>query len=139
MAFVHFLRQQDTPLLELTYVSFKPTEGPGLVKRFVCKCVDRRRLAASNFASNSAVASAHLRHTQRLFNLKSWKNIVTPIYPDTSMSDPFCNTCKMLTCRTSSAFPGLPILRLSTVNDLSLVEGNWKPQWEQYLKDRTGC
>lgn len=40
--------------------------------------------------------------------------------------------------RVSSAFPEVPILRLGTVDDLSLVEGKLKPQWEQFVKDRAG-
>lgn len=136
LAFVCSLRHQQTP--GLTCNLCQPTEGEGLVNSFVCNCVDCRKLTASTFASNFAIASTHLKHIRGQSNLKTWTNTVTPIRPNTSMTDHFCNTCGTLMYRVSSAFPEVPILRLGSVDDLSLVEGKLKPQWEQFVKDRVG-
>ena len=38
--------------------------------------------------------------------------------------------------RVSSAFPNVPILRIGSVDDLSLHKTKLKPQWEQFTKDR---
>lgn len=72
------------------------------------------------FASNFAIDDAYLEHVRGRENLKSWKNTVTPIQPDTSMTDYFCKTCGTLMYRISSAFPKAPILRIGSVDDLSL-------------------
>jgi len=113
-----------------------PTEGPGLVNRFVCNCVDCRKLTASMFASNFAIDDKYLTHVRGRENLKSWANSVTPVRPNTTMTDYFCSTCGTLMYRISSAFPTIPILRIGTVDDLSLHETKLKPQWEQFTKDR---
>jgi hypothetical protein len=113
-----------------------PTEGPGLVNTFVCNCVDCRKLTASMFASNFTIDDKYLKHLRGRDNLKSWANSVTPIRPDTTMTDYFCSTCGTLMYRVSSAFPTAPILRIGTVDDLSLHETKLKPQWEQFTKDR---
>lgn len=105
---------------------------------FVCNCSDCRKLTASMFASNFAIDDAYLKHVRGQENLKSWKNTVTPVRPDTSMTDYFCNTCGTLMYRVSSAFPHAPILRLGSVDDLTLAETKLRPQWEQFTKDRIG-
>ena len=88
------------------------------------------------FASNFAIDSQYLKHIRGQENLKQWKNTVTPIRPDTSMTDHFCNTCGTLMYRVSSAFPNIPILRIGSVDDLHLHQTKLKPQWEQFTKDR---
>jgi hypothetical protein len=88
------------------------------------------------FASNFGIDDKYLKHLRGRDNLKSWANSVTPIRPDTSMTDYFCFTCGTLMYRISSAFPTVPILRLGSVDDLSLHETKLKPQWEQFTKDR---
>ncbi|KAM0817621.1 putative CENP-V/GFA domain-containing protein [Seiridium cardinale] len=115
-----------------------PTEGPALINTFVCNCVDCRKLTASMFASNFTVDDKYLKHLRGRENLKCWRNEVTPIRPNTSMTDYFCSTCGTLMYRISSAFPSAPILRIGTVDDLSLHETKLKPQWEQFTKDRVG-
>ncbi|KAH9908956.1 Mss4-like protein [Xylariomycetidae sp. FL2044] len=115
-----------------------PTEGPGLINTFVCNCADCRKLTASMFASNFAVDDEYLRHVRGRENLTSWANAVTPLRPGTSMTDHFCSTCGTLMYRVSSAFPRAPILRVGTVDDLSLHETKLRPQWEQFTKDRVG-
>lgn len=88
------------------------------------------------FASNFAIADKYLKHVRGRDNLKSWANSVTPIRPDTTMTDYFCFTCGTLMYRISSAFPTVPILRIGSVDDLTLAETKLKPQWEQFTKDR---
>jgi hypothetical protein len=51
------------------------------------------------------------------------------------MTDYFCSTCGTLMYRISSAFSSTPILRIGSVDDLSLHETKLKPQWEQFTKD----
>ena len=68
--------------------------------------------------------------------MTQWKNTVTPIRPNGSMTDFFCKTCGSLMYRVSSGFPGIPILRIGSVDDLRLHETKLKPQWEQFTKDR---
>jgi hypothetical protein len=88
------------------------------------------------FASNFGIQETYLKHIRGRENLKSWTNSVTPIRKDTSMTDYFCSTCGTLMYRISSAFPTVPILRIGSVDDLSLHETKLKPQWEQFTKDR---
>jgi len=88
------------------------------------------------FASNFTVLDSHLKHLRGRENLKTWTNTVTPVRKDTSMTDYFCNTCGTLMYRVSSAFPHAPILRIGSVDDLTLHETKLKPQWEQFTKDR---
>jgi hypothetical protein len=88
------------------------------------------------FASNFAIDDKYLVHVRGQDNLKSWANNVTPVRPNTTMTDYFCNTCGTLMYRISSAFPTIPILRIGSVDDLSLHETKLKPQWEQFTKDR---
>lgn len=90
------------------------------------------------FASNFTIDDKYLKYIRGKDNLKQWKNTVTPVRPDTSMTDFFCNTCGTLMYRVSSAFPNAPILRIGSVDDLTLHETKLKPQWEQFVKDRVG-
>ena len=52
------------------------------------------------------------------------------------MTNYFCANCGTLMYRISSAFPSVPILRIGSVDDLTLHETKLKPQWEQFTKDR---
>jgi hypothetical protein len=52
------------------------------------------------------------------------------------MTNYFCKTCGTLMYRTGSAFPGMSILRIGTVDDFSLMETVLKPQVEQFVKTR---
>jgi len=88
------------------------------------------------FASNFAINDKYLVHVRGRENLKSWYNPVTPVRHEGSMTDYFCSTCGTLMYRISSAFPNVPILRIGSVDDLSLHETKLKPQWEQFTKDR---
>ena len=88
------------------------------------------------FASNFGIDDKYLKHIRGRDNLKSWKNEVTPVRPNTSMTDYFCFTCGTLMYRISSAFPNVPILRIGSVDDLTLHETKLKPRVEQFCKDR---
>jgi hypothetical protein len=53
-----------------------------------------------------------------------------------AMTNCFCNTCGTIMYRLSEAYPGVDLLRLGTVDDLSLMEGVLKPRREIFVKDR---
>jgi len=52
------------------------------------------------------------------------------------MTNYFCGTCGTLMNRVGSKFPGLNFLRIGTIDDLNLIETKFKPQIEQFNKDR---
>ena len=54
------------------------------------------------------------------------------------MTNYFCATCGTLMYRVGSAFPGMSILRIGTVDDFSLHETKLKPRVQQFCKDRVG-
>ncbi len=90
------------------------------------------------FASNFTIDEQYLKYIRGRENLKTWFNPITPVRHEGTMTDYFCNTCGTLMYRLSSAFPTAPILRIGSVDDLSLHETKLKPQWEQFRKDKVG-
>ncbi|KAF6808469.1 histidine acid [Colletotrichum sojae] len=112
-----------------------PTQGPGLVYRFICHCSDCRKISSSMFCSNFSVLDTHLRHLRGKENLKSFGQSTTTATSNT-MTNHFCGTCGTLLYRVSSGLPGLSILRLGTVDDFKLVENKLKPQVEQFIGTR---
>ena len=113
----------------------RPTQRPGLVNTFVCNCTDCRKITASMFASNFTVADTHLKHARGEDNLKSYGQSKT-IASGNMMTNYFCSTCGTLMYRRGSAFPGLSICRIGTVDDFSLHETKLRPRIEQFTKDR---
>ncbi|KAL9130459.1 MAG: hypothetical protein Q9175_007016 [Cornicularia normoerica] len=114
-----------------------PTQGPGLVKTFICNCTDCHKITASMFASNFTVADTHLKHLRGRDNLKSFSQART-IGSGNTMTNYFCSTCGTLMYRVSSAFLGHSILRIGTVDDFHLHETKLRPGVEQFTKDRVG-
>lgn len=112
-----------------------PTEKPGLVDTFVCNCTDCRKITASMFASNFVVLDTHLRHLRGKETLKTWSQDHS-IASGYTMTNHFCGTCGTLMYRVGSAFPGMSIMRIGTIDDFSLHETKLRPRVEQFTKDR---
>ncbi|KAK1494979.1 hypothetical protein CABS01_11207 [Colletotrichum abscissum] len=112
-----------------------PTQGRGLLNRFICHCTDCRKISSSMFCSNFSVADSHLRHIRGKENLKSFSQSRT-IATGNDMANHFCGTCGTLMYRVSSGIPGMSILRLGTVDDFRLVETKLRPQVEQFIDTR---
>ncbi|KDN71234.1 hypothetical protein CSUB01_08444 [Colletotrichum sublineola] len=110
----------------------QPTQGPGLVNRFLCHCADCRKISSSMFCSNFCVADSHLRHIRGKENLKTFTQSKT-IATGNDMTNYFCGTCGTLLYRVSSGRPGLSILRIGTVDDFRLAETKLKPQVEIFI------
>lgn len=89
------------------------------------------------FASNFTVADTHLKHLRGRDNLKIFKQSRT-IASGHSMANHFCSTCGTLMYRVGSAFPGVSILRIGTVDDFNLHETKLRPRFEIFTKDRVG-
>lgn len=87
------------------------------------------------FASNFVVLDTHLRHLRGQENLKAWSQD-TSIASGFTMTNHFCGTCGTLMYRVGTAFPGVRILRIGTVDDFSLHETKLRPRVEQFTKDR---
>ncbi|KAI3547409.1 hypothetical protein CABS03_03959 [Colletotrichum abscissum] len=114
---------------------YQPTQGRGLLNRFICHCTDCRKISSSMFCSNFSVADSHLRHIRGKENLKSFSQSRT-IATGNDMANHFCGTCGTLMYRVSSGIPGMSILRLGTVDDFRLVETKLRPQVEQFIDTR---
>ncbi|KAK0377590.1 hypothetical protein CLIM01_05069 [Colletotrichum limetticola] len=114
---------------------YQPTQGRGLLNRFICHCTDCRKISSSMFCSNFSVADSHLRHIRGKENLKSFSQSRT-IATGNDMANHFCGTCGTLMYRVSSGLPGMSILRLGTVDDFRLVETKLRPQIEQFIDTR---
>ncbi|KAF7345656.1 putative glutathione-dependent formaldehyde-activating gfa [Mycena venus] len=112
-----------------------PTQGPGLVKTFICHCTDCRKITASMFASNFTVADTHLTHLRGRENLTTYSQSKT-IATGNTMTNYFCSTCGTLMYRVSSGIPGMSILRIGTVDDFHLHETKLKPAVEQFVEER---
>ncbi|ROW05639.1 hypothetical protein VSDG_00107 [Cytospora chrysosperma] len=114
-----------------------PTQGPGLVRTFVCNCTDCRKITASMFASNFTVDNAYLKHLRGRENLKTYAQAKT-IASGNTMTNHFCSTCGTLMYRVSSGEPTKSVLRIGTVDDFSLHETKLRPQIEIFTKTRVG-
>ncbi|KAF3762828.1 hypothetical protein M406DRAFT_264365 [Cryphonectria parasitica EP155] len=112
-----------------------PTQGPGLVKTFVCHCTDCHKITASMFASNFVVDDAYLKHVRGKDKLKTWSQSKT-IASGNTMTNYFCSTCGTLMYRVSSGFPGKSITRIGTIDDFHLIENKLAPTIEQFVKSR---
>ncbi|KAF7377239.1 Histidine acid phosphatase [Mycena sanguinolenta] len=82
-----------------------PTQGPGLVRTFLCHCTDCRKITASTFASNFTVLDTHLTHLRGRENLTAFAQSRT-IASGNTMTNYFCSTCGTLMYRVSSGLPG---------------------------------
>lgn len=89
------------------------------------------------FASNFTVADTHLKHARGEGNLKTFGQSKT-IASGNKMTNYFCSTCGTLMYRRGTAFPGVSILRIGTVDDFNLHETKLRPRIEQFTKDRVG-
>ncbi|WQF76756.1 Putative CENP-V/GFA domain, Mss4-like superfamily protein [Colletotrichum destructivum] len=112
-----------------------PTQGPGLVDRFLCHCADCRKISSSMFCSNFTVADSHLRHVRGKEDIKVFSQSRT-IATGNDMANHFCGNCGTLLYRVSSGLPGMSILRIGTVDDFRLAETKLKPQVEQFVGTR---
>ncbi|RGP81387.1 glutathione-dependent formaldehyde-activating gfa [Fusarium longipes] len=116
-------------------LSFPINYGKGLVKTFVCNCVDCRKITASMFASNFTVEDKHLKHIRGQELLKTFGQKET-IASGKMMTNYFCSNCGTLMYRVGERFPGVSLLRIGTVDDYSLHETKLKPLEEHFVKDR---
>ncbi|KAK8055662.1 hypothetical protein PG993_000889 [Apiospora rasikravindrae] len=114
-----------------------PTSYPGIVSRFVCHCLDCRKLTATMFASNFTVQDPYLKHVRGQDELKQWSQSRT-IATGNTMTNHFCGACGTLLYRASSGFPGKYFLRIGTVDDFHLHETRLRPQVEQFVERRVG-
>ncbi|WYZ35418.1 hypothetical protein EsH8_X_000065 [Colletotrichum jinshuiense] len=112
-----------------------PTQGPGLLNRFICHCANCRKISSSMFCSCFAVADTHLRHLRGKENLKTFTQSKT-VATGNDVSNYFCGTCGSLLYRVSSGFPGMSVLRIGTVDDFQLAETKLKPQAEHFISKR---
>ncbi|KAL0936001.1 uncharacterized protein CTRU02_208216 [Colletotrichum truncatum] len=115
----------------------QPTHGPGLGTRGLCHCADCRKISSSMFCSIFVVDDNYLRHVRGRENLKTFSQSRTTASSNT-MTNYFCNTCGGLLYRVSSGLPGKSILRLGTIDDISLAETKMKPQIEIFTESRVG-
>jgi len=93
------------------------------------------------FASNFTILDTYLKHLRGQDKMTSWSNNVTIQRESTTgghatMTNYFCSTCGTLMYRVGSAFPGMSILRIGTVDDFNLAETKLKPTVEQFIEDR---
>ncbi|KAJ4130209.1 hypothetical protein NW768_007192 [Fusarium equiseti] len=116
-------------------LSFPINRGKGLVKTFVCNCVDCRKITASMFASNFTVENSLLKHLRGKELLKTYGQNET-IASGKKMTNYFCSNCGTLMYRVGERFPGFSILRIGTVDDFSLHEMKLRPTEEHFTKDR---
>ncbi|KAJ6452769.1 Mss4-like protein [Mycena sanguinolenta] len=114
-----------------------PTQGPGLIRTYICHCTDCRKITGSMFASNFTVLDTHLTHLRGRENLTSFSQSRTTASNNT-MTNFFCSTCGTLMYRVSSGFPWRSNLRLGTVDDFHLHESKLKPKLEQFTESRVG-
>ncbi|POY74049.1 hypothetical protein BMF94_2861 [Rhodotorula taiwanensis] len=113
-----------------------PVKKPGLVDTFVCHCYDCNKLTASVMGTAAFVVKGdHLRNIRGEDNLTSFGQSDTTTTKN-KMTTSFCKTCGTVMYRVGSGFPGLFLMRIGTVDDLSLAEGVLKPRIEQFNKDR---
>lgn len=132
---VPFVRITCCPLTSQS--NNKPIQGPGFIDSFVCNCSDCHKITASMFASNFTIADTHLKHLRGRENLTSYSQSCT-VASGNTMTNYFCSTCGTLMYRVGSAFPGMSILRIGTVDDFHLHETKLRPQVEQFTKHRVG-
>ncbi|KAH7310305.1 Mss4-like protein [Rhexocercosporidium sp. MPI-PUGE-AT-0058] len=112
-----------------------PTKAPGYVGTFVCNCYDCRKITASMFATNFTIVDPYLKHVRGQENLKTFSEKKT-IWSGKLMTNYFCSTCGTLMYRIGEAYPGQNFLRVGTVDDFSLHETKFRPNIEQFIKDR---
>lgn len=77
---------------------------------------------------------SHLDHVRGKDNLKTCSQSQT-IHSGEAMINYFCCTCDTLMYRLAERLPGLSILRIGTVDDLSLHETKLRPRQEHWTKD----
>lgn len=87
------------------------------------------------FASNFTVDEKYAKHVRGQDKLTKFSQNTSIVNGET-MSNYFCSVCGTLMYRIGSAFPGLLIMRIGTVDDFNLHETKLKPELEQYTKDR---
>lgn len=87
------------------------------------------------FASNFAVLDTHLKHLRGRDNLQTWGQSQT-IASRHMMTNYFCKTCGTLMYRVGSAFPGISICRIGTIDDFSLMETKLRPREEYFVNTR---
>ena len=87
------------------------------------------------FASNFTIADTHLKHLRGQDNLETFSQSRT-IGSGHTMTNYFCSTCGTLMYRVGTAFPGMSILRIGTVDDFNLHETKLRPKVELFVKDR---
>ncbi|KAH7037359.1 Mss4-like protein [Microdochium trichocladiopsis] len=114
-----------------------PTQGPGLGGRFVCHCHDCRKITASMFASNFTINDEYLVHERGRDKLSTFSQC-NSIPNNRTMTNYFCSNCGTLMYRVGSGWPGYSILRIGTVDDVSLHETKLRPQVEQFVDCRVG-
>jgi hypothetical protein len=94
------------------------------------------------FASNFTILDKYLKHLRGREHLKAWSQNHTIAREGTTpgehatMTNYFCDICGTLMYRVGSAFPGMSILRIGTVDDFNLAETKLKPTVEQFIEDR---
>ncbi|KAK8082684.1 hypothetical protein PG996_001465 [Apiospora saccharicola] len=110
-----------------------PTSYPGVVSRFVCHCLDCRKLTATMFASNFTVQDPYLKHVRGQDQLRQWSQSRT-IATGNTMANHFCGQCGTLI----TGFPGKYFLRIGTVDDYHLHETRLRPQVKQFVESRVG-
>jgi len=117
--------------------TFQPLQKPGLINRFICHCIDCRKIGSALYQSNITVADSHLKHIRGEENLATFGESKT-IRANTLMTNYFCKTCGTLMYRRGARFPEMTILRTGTVDDVGLAEGKLRPQVEQFVERRAG-
>lgn len=79
-----------------------------------------------------ASETTHVRGREKLTKFEQSKTIES----GNNMENHFCSICGTLMYRISSAYPGLLVARLGTVDDFNLHETLLRPKVEGYTKDR---
>lgn len=116
----------------------QPIRGKGIAESFTCHCTDCRKVSASMFATNFTVRLSHLQLVRGSELLKSYGQSATIGRPRNghTMTNTWCDNCGSLMHRASSGFPEVVFMRVGQVDDFALHETAFKPQVEQFTKDR---
>src|SRR5947209_6816134 len=85
----------------------------------------------SNFVVNDK-SLKHIRGQDKLTKFSQNKTIAT----GNTMTSFFCSVCGSMMYRVSSGFPGMSVLRIGMVDDLSLHGTKLKPRVEMFVKNR---
>lgn len=87
------------------------------------------------FATSFTVLNSHIRFIRGEDTLQKLTQSET-VATGHSMTNHFCPKCGTLMARNSSGFPDVKFLRMGTVDNFNLFDGQMAPQLEIFTKNR---